>query len=247
MQPPSRIASLLPAATEIVCALGLGDRLVLRAHGCDVPATVRALPYATEPKFEADGTSYAIDERIRALVQEGLSVYRVDGERLREARPEVIVTQHQCEVCAVSATEIEAAVCAVLDPPPRIVSLAPGGLEDVFDDIERIAGALGVPEAGRKLTSALRRRMRDVRTTVEGRTRPRTVVIEWLDPLMVAGNWIPELIEMAGGEDLLGRPGEHSPFVSWETIRAAEPEVLAEILHPKVAAWGHQGAGWELP
>jgi iron complex transport system substrate-binding protein len=306
MQPPSRIASLLPAATEIVCALGLGDRLVLRSHECDVPATVRALPYATEPKFEADGTSYAIDERIRALVQEGLSVYRVDAERLREARPEVIVTQHQCEVCAVSATEIEAAVCAVLDPPPRIVSLAPGGLEDVFDDMERIAEALGVPEAGRELTSALRRRMRDVRTTVEGRTRPRTVVIEWLDPLMVAGNWIPELVEMAGGEDLLGRPGEHSPFVSWETIRAAEPEVLvvipcgfgiartrrefaaltrlpgwdrlpavqrgrvaladghhffnrpgprivesveilAEILHPKVAAWGHQGAGWELP
>jgi iron complex transport system substrate-binding protein len=186
-------------------------------------------PIVTEPKYEADGTSYAIDERIRALVQEGLSVYRVDAERLREARPEVIVTQHQCEVCAVSATEIEAAVCAVLDPPPRIVSLAPGGLEDVFDDMERIAEALGVPEAGRELTSALRRRMRDVRTTVEGRTRPRTVVIEWLDPLMVAGNWIPELVEMAGGEDLLGRPGEHSPFVSWETIRAAEPEVLVVI------------------
>ncbi len=301
---PQRIASLLPAATEIVCALGLGDRLVLRSHECDVPAAVRDLPFATEPKFEADGTSYAIDERVRALVQEGLSVYRVDAGRLREARPEVIVTQHQCEVCAVSAEEIEAACAAVLDPPPRIISFAPAGLAELLADVERIAAELGVSERGRALTATLRRRMDAVRARVEGGPRPRTVVIEWLDPLMVAGNWIPELVEMAGGENLLGRPGEHSPFVTWDEIRAAEPEVvvvipcgftigrtrreldaltrlpgwdrlpaveegrlaladghhffnrpgprivesleiMAEILHPKVAAWGHGGVGWE--
>jgi iron complex transport system substrate-binding protein len=301
---PDRIASLIPAATEIVCALGLGDRLVLRSHECDEPPGVERIPFATEPKYEPDGTSYAIDERVRALVQEGLSVYRVDADCLREARPEVIVTQHQCEVCAVSAREVEAAACAVLDPPPRIISLDPGGLGDVLGDIQRVAAGLGVPERGRELTASLRRRMDEVRARVEGRPRPRTITIEWLDPLMVAGNWIPELVDMAGGENLLGRAGEHSPFVSWDEIRATEPEaivvipcgftiartrreiglltglpgwaelpavkkgvvaiadghhffnrpgprivesleILAEILHPKVAAWGHRGVGWD--
>ncbi len=228
-----RIASLLPSATEIICGLGLRDHLVLRSHECDHPAGVEALPFVTEPKYQADGTSYAIDQRIRALVQEGLSVYRVDADRLRKARPDVIVTQHQCEVCAVSAREMEEAACAVLDPAPEIISLAPGGLEDVLGDIHRVANRLGVPERGDALVSRLRERMEGVRARVgaqvDGGPRPRVVTIEWLDPLMVAGNWIPELVEMAGGQNLLGEAGAHSPFVSWEVIQELEPEVVVVI------------------
>ncbi len=224
-----RIASLLPSATEIVCALGLRDHLVLRSHECDFPPGVEELPFATEPKYEPDGTSYGIDERVRALVQEGLSVYRVDAERLRQARPDIIVTQNQCEVCAVPAHEVEAAACAVLDPPPRFASLSPGGLDDVLDDMVRVAEVVGVPERGRLLAAALRRRMGEVAAQVAGLPHPRVVTIEWLDPLMVAGNWVPELVEMAGGENLLGTPGAHSPFVGWDDIRALDPDVMVVI------------------
>ncbi|MEX2530527.1 MAG: cobalamin-binding protein [Gemmatimonadota bacterium] len=224
-----RIASLLPSATEIVCALGLADRLVLRSHECDFPPEVARLPHATQPKYEPDGTSYQIDERIRGILQEGLSVYRVDADRLREAAPDVIVTQHQCEVCAVSAREIEAAACALLHPEPRIVSLAPSGLQELLHDMERVGRELEVPERGVELKAQLRNRMEEVAARVAGPPTPRVVTIEWLEPLMVAGNWMPELVKLAGGQNLLGSPGEHSPFVTWETIRALRPEVIVVL------------------
>jgi iron complex transport system substrate-binding protein len=231
-----RIASLLPSATEIVCALGLQDRLVLRSHECDFPPGVDHLPFVTEPKYAPDGTSYQIDQRIRALLQEGLSVYRVDADGLRAARPDFIVTQHQCEVCAVSARELEAAACAVLDPPPTIISLAPAGLADVLADMERVAEALGVPERGAALATELEERMTSVEARVEDHLagmahlqRPSVVTLEWLDPLMVAGNWIPELVEKAGGRNLLGEAGAHSPFVAWEEVRALDPDVVVVL------------------
>lgn len=232
MSPPDRIASLLPAATEIVCALGLGDRLVLRSHECDHPAWVRRVPHATSPKYEPDGTSYAIDERVRALVQEGLSVYRVDADALRHAAPEVIVTQDQCEVCAVPANEIRRAARRLLDPAPEIVSLSPATLDDVLGDMGRVGAALGVPERGVALEDRLRTRIDEIAGEARRAARadpPRVLTIEWLDPLMVAGNWVPELVELAGGDNVAGTAGEHSPFADWELLRGLDPDVIVVL------------------
>ena len=139
-----RIVSLIASATEIVCALGCEDQLVGRSHECDYPPSVQRLPVCTAPKFDVHGTSYEIDQRVKAIVQEGLSVYRVDGDMLRRLRPDVIVTQSQCEVCAVSERDVEQAVCDWLDGQPRIVSLKPDKLSDVWEDIHRVAGVLDV-------------------------------------------------------------------------------------------------------
>src|SRR2546421_10001974 len=141
--PRHRIASLIASATEIVCALGFEDQLVARSHECDYPESVKRLPVITGPKFDPDGTSYEIDQRVKAIVQESLSVYRVDGERLRDLEPDVIVTQAQCEVCAVSLREVERTVCAWLRTCPKLISLSPNALADVWDDIERVAVELG--------------------------------------------------------------------------------------------------------
>jgi iron complex transport system substrate-binding protein len=222
-----RIVSLIASATEIVCALGFEDRLVGRSHECDYPESVRRLPVCTAPKFEPDGTSYQIDQRVKALVQEGLSVYRVDGERLRDLAPEVIVTQSQCEVCAVSLRDVERAVCAWLLACPRLVSLHPNALADVWNDIENVAFALDVPERGRELAADLQARMAAIEERAKGLTpRPAVACLEWLDPLMAAGNWMPELVAKAGGINLFGEAGKHAPWMSWEELRARDPDVI---------------------
>src|SRR5713101_2712640 len=146
-----RIVSLIASATEIVCALGFEDRLVGRSHECDFPPAVQSLPICTAPKFDVDGSSYEIDQRVKSILQEGLSVYRVDADKLRRLAPTVIVTQTQCEVCAVSLRDVEQALCTWLDAAPQIVSLAPNALADVWADIQQVATALGVPQRGAEL------------------------------------------------------------------------------------------------
>lgn len=229
---PRRIASLLPSATEIVCALGLGNRLVLRSHECDFPPWVDELPFATSPKYEPDGTSYQIDERIRALIQEGLSVYRVNAMALRRASPQVIVTQDHCEVCAVPAEAIHSATATLIDPAPEIVSLSPTALEEILGDFRRVARALGVPARGDALATQVGAAMAKIEARVRNRSgvrRPRVLTIEWMDPLMAAGNWVPELVEMAGGTNLMGKSGQHSPVADWESMRALDPEVIVVV------------------
>lgn len=221
-----RTASLLPSATEIVHALGAGDALVLRSHECDHPPGVRALPSATRPRVSMDGASAAIEEGIRALLREGLSVFHVDPEPLREAAPELILTQDQCEVCAVGLETLQEAVDAFLEPCPRIVSLSPATVAEVLDSFMAVADALGVPERGRALRAGLEARMAATARAVRGRKRPRVLTIEWLAPLMPAGNWIPELVEAAGGRNLLGEAGAHSGPVQWDVMRATEPDVV---------------------
>src|SRR5437588_6233875 len=157
-----RIVSLIASATEIVCALGFEGQLVGRSHECDFPPSVRRLPVCTEPKFNVEGSSYQIDERVKAILQESLSVYRVDAEKLRELEPDVIVTQAQCEVCAVSLREVERVVCGWLQACPKLVSLTPNALADVWADIERVAEALDVPDRGAALVGWLRDRMREI-------------------------------------------------------------------------------------
>jgi iron complex transport system substrate-binding protein len=230
-----RIVSLIASATEIVCALGFEDELVARSHECDFPASVKTLPVVTRPKFDPDGTSYEIDQRVKAIVQESLSVYRVDGEMLRDLEPDVIVTQAHCEVCAVSLREVERTVCAWLRTCPKLISLSPNALADVWADIERVALELGSPERGREVVDGLQERVREITDTANrlgklpGAALPTVACIEWLDPLMAAGNWMPELVEMAGGVNLFGVAGKHSPWMTWEQLVAADPDVIVML------------------
>ena len=220
-----RIVSLIPSSTEIVGALGFADDLVGRSHECDFPSGVERLPVCTAPKFPAEGTSYEIDERVKAILAEGLSVYRVDAERLRELRPDVILTQSQCEVCAVSLRDVEQAVCQWVDSRPTIVSLAPNALADVWADLERVAAALGVADRGDALVAELRRRMEAIATKARALPkRPTVAVVEWIEPLMAAGNWMPELVEMAGGRNLFGEAGKHSPWMELDELVASDPD-----------------------
>jgi iron complex transport system substrate-binding protein len=222
-----RIVSLIASATEIVCALGFEEQIVGRSHECDYPESVKRLPVCTGPKFDPDGTSYEIDQRVKAIVQEGLSVYRVDGEKLRELEPDVIVTQSHCEVCAISLRDVERAVCAWLHACPQLVSLAPNALADVWTSVEQVALALKVPDRGVEVIVHLQSRMQAiVNRAREIPNRPTVACIEWIDPLMAAGNWMPELVEMAGGVNLFGAAGAHSPWMTWPQVCAADPDIL---------------------
>jgi iron complex transport system substrate-binding protein len=224
----NRIVSLLPSATEIICALGFSDQLVGRSHECDYPAAVTKLPALTSPKFNPEGTSAQINQRVQQIVGEALSVYRVDADVLRALRPDVIVTQSQCEVCAVNQRDVEAAVTDWIGgPPPKIVSLAPLSLGDVLNDIGRVAMALGSGVHGIEFVTQLSRRMSLIEERAKAAAlRPRVACIEWIDPLMAAGNWMPELVAMAAGENLFGVAGEHSPWMKLEELVASNPDVI---------------------
>ena len=222
-----RIVSLIASSTEIVCALGFEDGLVGRSHECDYPLSVKRLPVCTKPKFDPDGTSYEIDQRVKAVLQEALSVYRVDAQTLKQLRPDVIITQSQCEVCAVSLKEVEEAVSRYLDTKPRVVSLEPNSLRDIWSDIRRVAQALDAPAQGDRLVRNLEERMERVAEQARNLLRNPTVAcIEWIEPLMAAGNWMPELVEMAGGINLFGEAGKHSPWMEWQELVEKDPEVI---------------------
>jgi iron complex transport system substrate-binding protein len=226
MNESPRIISLLPSATEIVAALGFGDRLVGRSHECDFPPGVEDLPACSSTKIPAQGNSTEIDERVKEIVAEGLSVYRVDVERLRELRPDLILTQTQCAVCAVTPRDLEDALCMWTGAQPGIVSLEPNDLSDVWNDIRRVGDALGVLSRAEELIGSLTKRLAAIREQARDLSRPTVAAIEWLDPLMSGGNWMPELIEIAGGSSLFARPGEHSNWLDWATLIEADPEVI---------------------
>ncbi len=222
-----RIVSLIASATEIVCALGFADQLVGRSHECDYPPAVKNLPRLTSPKFSVEGNSDEIDRLVKAGAQEALSVYHVDAAALEALRPTHIITQTQCEVCAVSLKDVEAAVCEMVSTRPLIVSLEPNALADVWKDIRRVAEALDATERAEALISTLQQRMEDIRRRAETLSdRPRVACVEWIEPLMAAGNWMPELVEMAGGINLFGEAGKHSPWMTWEALIAKDPDVL---------------------
>ena len=221
------IVTLLASATEIVAALGLLDRLVARSHECDYPPAVRGLPVCTAPKIDVTGSSREIDRQVREVIELGLSVYRVDGEALRQLDPGLIVTQTQCEVCAVSERDLAAAVADWLDGSTQIVSLRPDSLADVWRDIERVAGAAGIANRGDALVARLTGRMAAIASKATALPdRPRVACVEWIDPLMAAGNWMPELVEMAGGINLFGEACRHSPWMTWDDLAAADPDVV---------------------
>ena len=221
-----RIVSLLPSATEIVAALGFADALVGRSHECDFPAEVSELPVCTEPRIDPGGSSEEIHRSVGRLLSESLSVYLVDADRLRDLSPTHVVTQVQCEVCAVSLEDVERALAGWSSARPCLVALTPGCREDVFGDVRRVARALGASDRGERLVTGMEERMTRVASAAGSLERPRVATIEWLSPLMAAGNWMPELVERAGGREILGRAGRHSEWLTWDTLRGADPDVL---------------------
>ncbi|MEW6130855.1 MAG: cobalamin-binding protein [Acidobacteriota bacterium] len=222
-----RIISLIASSTEIVCALGMQQFLVGRSHECDFPATVKRLPVCTAPKFNVEGSSYEIDQRVKAVLQEALSVYRVDAELLEKLQPTHIITQAQCEVCAVSLKDVERAVCELTSSHPQIVSLEPNALVDIWRDIQKVADALNISERGEQFIEQAKARLQTIAERAQQLDHhPTLACIEWIEPLMAAGNWMPELVEMAGGTNLFGEAGKHSPWMSWEALVAKDPEVI---------------------
>lgn len=222
-----RIISLLPAATEIVCALGLEDSLVGRSHECDYPESIKHLPVCSEANFPDNLSSSDIDLKVKGILADALSVYAVKREVIKQLSPDVVITQAQCEVCAVSLKEVEEALDNYLDKQSHIVSLQPNKLDDIFTDIATVAAALDVEAAGNELIENLQQRVDIIRHKLKYvESRPTLACIEWLEPLMVSGNWIPELVGIAGGSSLLTEAGKHSPFVKWEDIQLSNPEVI---------------------
>ena len=222
-----RIVSLLPSLTEIICALDLGPRLVGRSHECDYPPEVSSLPVLTEPKLDTGAGSREIDDQVKRLVSEGISIYRVDAERLRAARPDLVLTQDHCEVCAASPRDLEQALASWTGSAPRVVSVAPQSLADVWGTLHTVAAACGVPERGVSLARSLTDRLTEIGERCGALTpRPSVVCLEWLDPPMARGNWLPELVALAGGRSLLAPSGEHSPWLEWNALIAADPDAI---------------------
>jgi len=223
----TKIASLLPSATEILAALGLSEQLVGRSHECDYPPELKKLPVLTKPHFEAEGSSREIDKQVRTLVEKGLSLYEVDTEKLKELSPDIIVTQSQCEVCAVSERELEQALIDWVEKPAQIVSLKPDSLLDVWEDFRRVGRACDRSSEAEELIQKLTAEITKIQADLPKKeTWPRVACIEWMDPLMAAGNWMPELVEKAGGINLFGESGKHSPYMSFEDLVEGDPELI---------------------
>lgn len=218
-----RIVSLIPSATEMVAALGLGVALVGRSHECDYPPGVERLPICTAPNLDPKGSSREIHDRVEELLQSTLSIYRLDLDQLVQLQPTHILTQAQCEVCAVSLAEVEAAIATLTHCTAQVISLQPHTLSEVWADLERL-GRIFAVDSTTPLTS-LKGRVEHCRAQVR-ETRPRVACIEWTDPLMAAGNWVPELVGLAGGENLFGTVGAHSPWMQWSELSDADPDVI---------------------
>jgi len=223
--PARRIVSLLPSSTEIVYGLGLGDRLVGVTHECDFPPEAQRLPQLTASALPHASSSAEIDRHVRKSLHEGSSLYALDSELLERLAPDLIVTQELCAVCAVSY-EIVARAAKRLRGDPRIVSLEPSSLEDVYANIATVAELAAAPQAGADLIAGLRARAEALTRAVAGLSRPRTLVLEWSDPPMSGGHWTPGLVELAGGIPVLANPGANSQVISWDAIVAAAPDVI---------------------
>jgi iron complex transport system substrate-binding protein len=221
-----RIVSLLPSATEIVCLLGRRDELVGVTHECDFPASVLELPKVTRTTIPQGATSAQIDELVRNRVGGNLALYQLDEPTVTALHPDLIITQTLCDVCAVDESAVRKAACA-MSWAPQVVTLNPGSLEDVFDSIQQIAAAVGGIENAQAATATLKRRVAAVcERLADVKNRPTVVFLEWIDPLFCGGHWNPQLVELAGGEELLGILGKPSFTIEWEKLRRADPDVI---------------------
>ena len=225
-----RIVSLLPSATDIVATLGLTDRLVGRTHECDWPPGVEDVPVMTSDALRThEMTSREIHDAIGGAVHSGSSIYHLDDEAFEQAKPDLVITQELCEVCAVSYKDVRQAA-RLMDADTKIVSLEPHSIDDILSHVELIGRLTGVEDRARSVVDDARSRLALLRATVGDRPRPRVASIEWLDPIFAAGHWVPEQVAWAGGDEVLGPRGVPSPEVAWPAVLDARPDVL--ILMP---------------
>jgi len=223
-----RIASLVPSATEMLFALGLGESVVGVTHECDYPPAAAELPQLTATVLPPGLTADEIDAAVKEVIGEGRALYTLDEERLAELEPDLIVTQAVCEVCAVSYDDV-VEVAVRLPSRPRVLQQDPATLGEMLDDLTRLGEAAGIPERGRDVRAELMRRLEAVRAAVAAAPRPRVLALEWLEPPFLGGHWIPEMIEIAGGESIAGAPGQKSPEVKWEDLRGLDPDVVVSM------------------
>ena len=223
--PGMRIVSLVPSATEMLFALGVGDEVTAVTHECDHPPAALELPKVTRDVIGPGLPADEIDRAVRALTEQGRAIYELDEDALRRLQPDLIVTQALCAVCAVSYDDVRA-IAERLDPQPTVVSLDPHTLGEVLGDVRTLAQATDAKDAGVELVQDAASRIDRVRLAVRAAEPVSVAALEWLDPVFVAGHWTPQLIEYAGGVDVLGLPGEHSERRTWDEVRAARPEVV---------------------
>ncbi|MGZ6641248.1 MAG: cobalamin-binding protein [Solirubrobacteraceae bacterium] len=220
-----KIVSLVPHATELLFALGLGDDVIAVTHECDFPDAARTLPHVTRDVLPPGLDAAGIDAAVRERTEGGEAIYALDADMLRDLEPDLIVTQELCAVCAVSYDDVRA-VAETIPTQPRVIALDPKTLGETFGDVRTIAQATGVREGALDLVARQRARVDAVRTAVKDAQPVPVCAIEWLDPVFVAGHWTPQIIELAGGIDVLGFAGEHSEQSTWEAVAAARPEVV---------------------
>lgn len=225
-EPAPRIISLIASATEIVCALGARGHLVGISHECDFPADVTELPVCSHAKLRTDVSSGEIDQQVKALLADAISIYGLETETIDQLQPTHLVTQSQCDVCAVSLRDVEQAVCETLASSPEIVVCEPNCLSDVWDDIRRVGRAIGRAAEADELVTASIEKLASLDFRRAGEAQTRVACIEWTDPLMAAGNWVPELVDLVGGLSVLGEPGEHSPWLTFEELSASDPDII---------------------
>jgi len=223
-----RIASLVPSATEMLFALGLGGDVVGVTHECDYPPAAAELPHLTRTVLPPGLGAGEIDAAVKEVVGEGRALYSLDEERLAGLEPELIVTQAVCEVCAVSYEDV-VAVAGRLPGDPQVLQQDPSTLGEVLEDVTRLGAAAGIEGQAAEVRRGLEYRLEEVRAAVAGEPRPRTLALEWLDPPFLGGHWVPEMIELAGGEDVIGRAGQKSPQVAWEDLFGLDPDVIVAM------------------
>ena len=222
-----KIVSLLPSSTEIVCKLGFRENLVGVSHECDYPLSVKDLPILTKPRFSPIESSQKIDNSVQDLLKKGLSVYEVNTDLLKNLAPDLIITQAQCEACAVSLNDVKKAVSDWVGNKPDIVSLEPNYLDEVWSDFERVGEKLNSSDSYLKFKTEIEQRLENLKQKSQHLSkRPTVVCVEWIDPLMIAANWVPELVDIAGGINMLSKPGSHSHIFKWEEIIESNPDFI---------------------
>jgi iron complex transport system substrate-binding protein len=221
-----RICSLVPGATEVIALLGLTDHLVGISHECDYPSSVRDVPIMVEPVVDQEiSGSLDIDRQVKALSSSGQRLYRLHEQAFVKARPDTILAQDLCHVCAVTPDQLGQAIQS-LPSKPEVMTLNPASLSDVINDVERIGAFLGEPAEGRTLAQSLLKRLAAVRAKSIARNRPRALCLEWLSPLYIGGHWVPEMVDAAGGQNVLGQAGLPSRQITWDEVRAAAPDIV---------------------
>ena len=222
-----RIISLIPSATEIICALGEEENLVGRSHECDYPKSIQNLPMCTKLKFDVSGSSLDIEKSVNSFLIDSSSIYHIKEDLIKKIRPDIIFTQSQCNICAVSLEEVQAIFKGRKGIKPEIITLKPQTMEDIWKDINMVAESLGIPKKGLRLNRTIKKEIDLLESAKEDKKQKPTIAcVEWIEPLMFAGNWVPEMVEIAGGNDIFGSTGVHSSWNTFENLLRSDPDKI---------------------